>query len=62
MQTFPENNYVDAQGNHYFHNKWLNEQINGITEIREYNGKEYKFAWNYIHNNGVNKYQDLVGS
>ena len=62
MQTFPENNYVDAQGNHYFHNKWLDEKINGITEIRVYNGAEYKFAWNFVDSNGVNKFKDLVGS
>lgn len=62
MKTFPENNYIDAKGNHFFHNKWLDEKINGITEIRVYNGAEYKFAWNFINTNGVNKYKDLVGS
>ena len=60
--NFPENNYVDAQGNHHFHNKWLDEKINGITEIRVYNVAEYQFAWNYIDTNGVNKFKDLVVS
>ena len=59
--TFPENNYVDAKGTHYFHNKWLKQKINGITEMRKYNGKEYKFAWNFIDKNGYNKYSELFG-
>jgi len=59
MTLFPENNYVDKNGNHYFHNEWLNEKLNGITEIRKYNHKEVQTAFQFIAENGVRYYKQL---
>ena len=35
ITKFPENNYVDKDGNHRFHNFWLEENLGGISEIRK---------------------------
>lgn len=61
MANFPENNFVDKDGNHYFHNFWTKEKLGGITEIRKYNHKEVQVAYKFISENGVKYYKDLVG-
>ena len=50
--NFPENNYIDKTGNIRFHNVWLDKQISGITEIRKYDYKEYKHAYNLVDKSG----------
>lgn len=50
--NFPDNNYIDKEGNHHFHNIWLNEQVSGITEIRKYNHAEYKKAYQLVDQSG----------
>ena len=59
MSMFPENNYVDKAGQHYFHNEWFEEKLNGITEIRKYNHKEVQEAYKFISENGARFYKDL---
>lgn len=56
---YPENNYVDKNGEHYFHNEWFKEKLNGITEIRKYNHKEVQTAFQFIAENGARYYKDL---
>jgi len=50
--NFPENNYIDKEGSHHFHNIWLKEQVSGITEIRKYNHVEYKKAYQLVDQSG----------
>mgnify|MGYP001299403653 CR=1 FL=1 len=57
---YPENNYVDKNGKHFFHNEWFKEQLNGITEIRKYNHKEVQTAFQFIAENGARYYKDLI--
>ena len=57
---FPENNYVDKNGKHFFHNEWFEEQLNGITEIRKYNHKEVQAAYKFLSENGARYYKDLL--
>ena len=57
---YPENNYVDKNGKHYFHNEWFDEKLNGITEIRKYNHKEVQVAFQFIAENGARYYKDLL--
>ena len=59
MTLFPDNNYVDKNGKHYFHNEWFKEKLNGITEIRKYNHKEVQTAYQFIAENGARYYKDL---
>ena len=61
MTKFPENNYVDKDGTHHFHNFWSEEYLGGITEIRKYNHKEVQEAYKFLSENGVRFYKDLVG-
>jgi len=51
-EAFPKNNYIDKDGNHYFHNFWLKEQISGVTEIRKYDYQEYLYAWELVDKSG----------
>lgn len=62
ITTFPQNNYVDKNGNHHFHNFWSKENLGGITEIRKYNHKEVQEAFKFINGNGFKRYKDLVAS
>lgn len=57
---FPDNNYVNKDGKHFFHNKWFEEKLNGITEMRKYDHKEVQEAYKFISENGVRYYKDLV--
>ena len=57
---FPDNNYVNKDGKHFFHNEWFEEKVNGITEMRKYNHKEIQVAYNFISENGARYYKDLV--
>lgn len=50
--NYPENNYIDKEGNHHFHNLWLDEQISGITEIRKYDYEEYRTAYKLVEKSG----------
>tara|TARA_R110000796_G_scaffold180250_1_gene296833 strand:+ start:323 stop:715 length:393 start_codon:yes stop_codon:yes gene_type:complete len=59
IDKFPENNYVDKNGKHYFHNKWFSEKLNGITEIRKYNHEEAQVAYEFIGENGERNHKDL---
>ena len=58
IALFPENNHV-KNGKHYFHNEWIEEKLNGITEIRKYNHKEVQTAFKFIAENGVRYYKEL---
>tara|TARA_S200002703_G_scaffold159280_1_gene172196 strand:+ start:1424 stop:1813 length:390 start_codon:yes stop_codon:yes gene_type:complete len=60
ITKFPENNYVDKDGNHRFHNFWLEENLGGISEMRKYNHKEVQEAYKFISENGVRFFKDLV--
>ena len=60
MTKFPENNYVDKDGNHRFHNFWSEENLGGISEMRKYNHKEVQEAYKFISENGVRFFKDLV--
>lgn len=60
MTKFPENNYVDREGNHHFHNFWSEENLGGISEIRKYNHKEVQEAYKFLSENGARYYKDLV--
>ena len=60
ITKFPENNYVDKNGNHHFHNFWSQENLGGITEIRKYNHTEVQEAYKFISENGARFYKDLV--
>ena len=59
MVKFPENNYVNQQGSHFFHNFWTKEKLNGISEIRKYNHKEVQEAYKFISENGERFYKNL---
>ena len=51
--NYPQNNYINKKnGNVHFHNLWLDEQVSGITEIRKYDYKEYKHAYNLVDKSG----------
>jgi len=52
VSNYPENNYIDKEGKHHFHNFWLDEQISGITEIRKYDYDEYKTAYELVEKSG----------
>jgi len=61
VTKFPDNNYVDKNGNHHFHNFWSEENLGGISEIRKYNHKEVQEAYKFLSENGARFYKELVG-
>ena len=52
--------YIAKDGGIRFHNKYLREQIPGITEIRTYSQNELEYCINFINSTGYKKQEKKI--